>query len=132
MAAARLIYFGLPEKKFWGIRAIKLTLIFVWLDVGCFLVQLGGGSLLSNDDQKLVRIGMKIYTAGIAVQMVFVVAFSTMLAFFYHRFHQVTAGRTGRAKILIWVLLTVLVLIMVSSNVNTVYTVPGIMCGRVC
>ncbi|KAM3511508.1 hypothetical protein MY11210_004866 [Beauveria gryllotalpidicola] len=62
MTVARMVYFGLPDKKIWGVRAVKLTVLFVWLDVVCFLVQLGGGLLLSNhDNANLAPIGMKVY-----------------------------------------------------------------------
>ncbi|PNY26031.1 Uncharacterized protein TCAP_04034 [Tolypocladium capitatum] len=47
MAVARMVHFALPEQKIWGIRAAKLTLIFTWLDVVCFLVQAAGGVLLA-------------------------------------------------------------------------------------
>ncbi|KAK5987978.1 putative lipid transporter atnI [Cladobotryum mycophilum] len=113
MAVARMIYMGLPDKKIWGIRAIKLTLLFVWLDIACFLVQLSGGALLSNNDNPdLSRIGMKLYTAGIGVQLGFIIIFGSMTVWFYRKYYLVTGGHTGRMKFLIWALLTVLVLIV--------------------
>ncbi|KAJ3480818.1 hypothetical protein NLG97_g7976 [Lecanicillium saksenae] len=114
MTVARMVYFGLPEKKIWGVRAIKLTVLFVWLDIVCFIVQLGGGGMLSNNDNaNLTRIGMKIYTAGIGLQLGFVVIFGVMTAWFYRRMHQVSRGGSmGRLRFLIWTLLAVLILIM--------------------
>lgn len=116
MTVARMVYFGLPDRTIWGLRAVKLTVLFVWLDVVCFLVQVAGGMLLSNNNSaNLTQIGMKVYTAGIGLQLGFVVIFGTMTAWFYHRMRQVSRGRgMGRLRFLIWTMLAVLVLIMVS------------------
>ena len=118
MTVARMVHFALPEKRIWGIRAAKLTLIFIWLDVVCFLVQAGGGSLLSGDNPaNLLAIGMKMYMAGIGVQMGFVVIFSAMTLWFYYRLHQgAGGGGIGRMRYLIWTLLSVLLLIVVRTN----------------
>lgn len=110
-----MVYFGLPEKKIWGIRATRLTLIFVWLDIVCFLVQGGGGSLLSGDSSaNLKSIGMKIYTAGIGLQLGFVVIFIAMTLWFYRSMHQVAGGAMGKMRYLVWVMLLVLTMIVVS------------------
>lgn len=115
MTVARMIHLGLPERKMWGIRASKLTLLFIWMDVACFIVQLGGGSLMSNNgDGNLIRIGQKVYMAGIALQMVFIIVFGTMTVFFWKKMHQVTGGRIGPMRFLIWAMLAVLVLVTVS------------------
>jgi hypothetical protein len=42
MVLGRMIYFFLPEQQVWGIKGIKLTKIFVWLDVLSFLTQAAG------------------------------------------------------------------------------------------
>lgn len=47
MVLGRMIYFFVPEKQIWGIKGIKLTKIFVWLDVICFLTQAAGKGLPS-------------------------------------------------------------------------------------
>ncbi|KAJ6780350.1 hypothetical protein PWT90_06545 [Aphanocladium album] len=128
MTVARMIYFGLPEKKMWGVRAIKLTVLFVWLDIICFLVQLAGGGMLSNnDDANLIRIGMKVYTAGIGLQLGFVVIFGVMTVWFYRRMQQVSRGASmGRLRFLIWAMLAVLVLIMVRIIYRLLEFGPGI------
>ncbi|KAJ4154089.1 hypothetical protein LMH87_010552 [Akanthomyces muscarius] len=128
MTVARMVYFGLPDKKIWGVRAVKLTVVFVWLDIVCFLVQLGGGVLLSNnDDAGLTRIGMKVYTAGIGLQLGFVVIFGTMTAWFWRRMRQVSRGQSmGRLRFLIWSMLAVLVLIMVRIIFRLLEFGPGI------
>ncbi|EGX90799.1 RTA1 domain protein [Cordyceps militaris CM01] len=128
MTVARMVYYGLPEKKIWGIRAVKLTVLFVWLDIICFLVQLGGAALLSNNDNaNLTSIGMKIYVAGIGLQLGFVVIFGVMTAWFYHRMRKVSRGRSmGRLRFLIWTMLAVLVLIMVRVIYRLLEFGPGI------
>lgn len=119
MTVARMVYLGLPDKKIWGVGAVKLTVVFVWLDIVCFLVQLGGGVLLSNnDDAGLTRVGMKVYTAGIGLQLGLVVIFGTMTAWFWRRMRRVSRGQSmGGLRFLIWTMLAVLVLIMASQNV---------------
>lgn len=132
MTVARMVYFGLPEKKIWGVRAIKLTVLFVWLDIICFLVQLGGGALLSNNnDANLTKIGMKVYTAGIGLQLGFVVIFGFMTGWFYYRMQQVSRGGSmGRLRLLTWTMLAVLVLIMVSLDCG--FLRCGAFCPRLC
>jgi RTA1 like protein len=60
MVMGRLIYYWLPTKSLWGIKARKMTKFFVWLDIGTFLVQLVGGGMLSSDEASQVKLGMKI------------------------------------------------------------------------
>lgn len=115
MVGARMVYFGLPDKKIWGIPAIKLTVIFVWLDITCFIVQLAGGSMLSSSDRKLADIGMKIYTTGVSLQLGFVVIFIVMMGCFYRLMYKSTHGNIGRLRFLIWAVLAVLGLIVVST-----------------
>lgn len=115
MTVARMVYFGLPDRKIWGVRAVKLTVLFVWLDVVCFLVQVAGGMMLSNDgDEKLTGIGMKIYTTGIGIQLGFVVIFGAMTGWFYYRMQQRAWRGMGRLRLLTWTMLAVLALIVVS------------------
>lgn len=42
MVLGRMIYFFVPEQQIWGIKGIKLTKIFVWLDVLSFVTQVAG------------------------------------------------------------------------------------------
>ncbi|CAM1511689.1 Fc.00g092020.m01.CDS01 [Cosmosporella sp. VM-42] len=127
MTVARMIYFSLPEKKIWGIRAIRLTVIFIWLDVFCFLVQGGGGALLSNNDsQSTVRTGQKIYMAGIGVQMAFILLFGVMTAWFYYRLVQIRGHDLGRIKFLIWTMLAVLILVTIRIIYRLCEFGPGV------
>ncbi|KAH7237880.1 hypothetical protein B0J15DRAFT_569523 [Fusarium solani] len=60
MTVARMVHFGLADKQIWNIKANKLTVLFVWIDVVCFFVQAGGGGMLSNKDEpNIARIGTK-------------------------------------------------------------------------
>ncbi|OAQ99384.1 hypothetical protein LLEC1_05175 [Akanthomyces lecanii] len=108
-----------PRQEDLGVRAVKLTVVFVWLDIVCFLVQLGGGVLLSNnDDAGLTRIGMKLG---------FVVIFGSMTAWFWRRMRHVSQGQSmGRLRFLIWTMLAVLVLIMVRIIFRLLEFGPGI------
>jgi hypothetical protein len=117
MTVARLVYFIVPEKKVWGVEATWLTRLFVGFDFVFFLIQAVGGSMASSPDYKEgVRIGQKIYMAGIGVQLGFVIIFGLWTGRFYKeasRSHQPTHV-VRRAKILTWVLEAALILIMVS------------------
>ncbi|KAK2471480.1 hypothetical protein H9L39_17711, partial [Fusarium oxysporum f. sp. albedinis] len=60
MTVARMVHFGFADKQIWNIKATKLTILFVWIDVVCFLVQAGGGGMLSiKDEPNIARIGTK-------------------------------------------------------------------------
>jgi hypothetical protein len=75
--------------------------------------------MLSGDSSaSLKNIGMKLYTAGIGLQLGFVVIFTAMTTWFYWKMHQYTSGRMGRMKWLIWALLLVLMMIVVSKSVR--------------
>lgn len=61
MTVGRMVYFWIPEKKIWIIKATSLTQFFVWADVFVFLVQAGGGSMIgSQDAPQAASIGLKI------------------------------------------------------------------------
>lgn len=60
MLAGRMIYYWLPGKSVWRLKARTMTAWFVWLDVVTFFVQAAGGSLLENEDAAQARMGMYI------------------------------------------------------------------------
>lgn len=113
MTVARMIYFRIPEKKIWGVRAIKMGTLFIWLDVVCFIVQAAGGILLSGDDDKIANIGKKLYMAGVGVQLAFILIFTALTGTFYRQLVKLEGSRIGRMKYLIWCMLSVLVLVTV-------------------
>jgi RTA1 like protein len=77
MVLGRMIYFFVPEQKIWGIRARKLAVWFVCADMLSFLTQLGGGSLIqNNNDNNVLMIGIHIYMGGIGLQEFFILIFT--------------------------------------------------------
>ena len=115
MTVARLIYFGLPDQKFWGIKAIRTTALFVCLDVVCFIVQGTGGSLLSSQgDAQLLKIGKNVYIAGMGAQLAFIILFAVMTIWFYRTLRKTSVGPLGAKGYLIWTMLAVMALIVVS------------------
>ncbi|EPS35632.1 hypothetical protein H072_10932 [Dactylellina haptotyla CBS 200.50] len=90
MVLGRMVQFYLAEKKVFGIRAIRLTVIFVWLDVIAFLVQLVGATMTipdtdanSTDQQKAdslkkQELGFNIYKGGIGFQLFWIVVFCVL------------------------------------------------------
>jgi hypothetical protein len=84
MTAGRLIYFLHPDKKIWGFKAISLGKWFVLLDIFSFIVQ-GIGGMMTNpgNDAKTMDAGKKIYMAGIGVQELFILLFSSLIVKFH-------------------------------------------------
>ncbi|KAJ4006773.1 hypothetical protein NW752_010775 [Fusarium irregulare] len=118
----------MPGQKLLGIKAIRMTLLFVWLDVILFLVQGSGGVLLSNTDtdSNIVDIGMKIYMAGVALQLVVVLVFTGITVFFYFKLRQLEGRSMGRMKWLIWTMVVVLTLIVTRIVYRLVEFGPGV------
>ena len=79
MTMGRMIHFFLPagEDKIFGVRARKVTKIFVWFDVTAFIVQLAGGLMSSGNDTpvKTAKMGLNIYTGGVGLQLAFIAVF---------------------------------------------------------
>ncbi|KAL1995977.1 hypothetical protein VTN49DRAFT_512 [Thermomyces lanuginosus] len=85
MVFGRMVYYYIPEKKIAGIRAERMALIFVWLDIFAFITQAVGGSMSADDESNVGVIGSRIYTGGIAVQQCFIFCFTGLLI----KFHRV-------------------------------------------
>lgn len=60
MVLGRMVHFFVPEQKCFGIKARKLTVIFLCLDIFSFIVQGAAGSLTSSEDPELIRIGINV------------------------------------------------------------------------
>jgi hypothetical protein len=121
MVVGRMIYFFLPEKQVYGVKASWLAKFFIWLDVFSFLVQAVGGSMLSNQDGgSVVKTGMRIYQAGIGVQEFFIVLFLILTQRFHVRMSALDrAGQIPRStkwRLLTWIVYSVLALITVSPS----------------
>ncbi|KAM0358189.1 hypothetical protein ACHAO7_000648 [Fusarium culmorum] len=128
MGVARMVYFGMPSQKLLGIKAVRMTLLFVWLDVILFLVQGTGGVMLSNTDadSDTIDIGMKVYMAGVALQLAVVLVFSGITVFFYFKLRQLEGRSMGRMKWLIWTMVVVLMLIVTRIVYRLVEFGPGV------
>jgi hypothetical protein len=120
MIVGRMIYFFLPEKKVYHIKATSLAKLFIWLDIFSFIVQVAGGVMLSgNSSGTEMRIGMSIYRAGIGIQQLFIV----MFLFLIQKFHTTMSamdreGRIPRStkwRMLTWIIYAVLALITVNG-----------------
>ncbi|KAJ5674932.1 uncharacterized protein N7477_004866 [Penicillium maclennaniae] len=88
MIFGRMVYYFVPEKKVLGIKADKLAKIFIWLDVSSFIIQATGGIMDSDFSNEMNRIGLHIYTAGIAAQEFFIVCFCGLLFVFHRRMRE--------------------------------------------
>ncbi|GKU04006.1 rta1 protein [Fusarium langsethiae] len=128
MGVARMVYFSMPAQKLLGIKAARMTLLFVWLDVVLFLVQGSGGIMLSNTDadSDIIDIGMKVYMAGVALQLAVVLIFSGITVFFYFKLRQLEGRSMGCMKWLIWTMVVVLMLIVTRIVYRLVEFGPGV------
>ncbi|KAM0239136.1 hypothetical protein ACHAPO_003106 [Fusarium lateritium] len=128
MGVARMVYFSMPAQKLLGIKAVRMTLLFVWLDVVLFLVQGSGGIMLSSTDadSNMIDIGMKVYMAGVALQLAVVLVFAGITVFFYFKLRQLEGRSMGRMKWLIWTMVVVLMLIVTRIVYRLVEFGPGV------
>jgi hypothetical protein len=86
MVLGRMIHFFIPEKKIWGVRAVKMAKIFVLLDVVSFLTQLGGGVLLDpGSSPKTIMLGIHIYMGGIGMQELYILIFTSFAIKFHSK-----------------------------------------------
>ncbi|CAG8292335.1 unnamed protein product [Penicillium nalgiovense] len=110
MIFGRMVYYFLPEKKVAGIRAERLAQIFIWLDVSSFIVQATGGVMDSDFSAKMTKIGLHIYTAGIAAQQFFILCFCGLLFAFHRRMQEhgsISRGSGWRPLVMaMWATLT--------------------------
>jgi hypothetical protein len=119
MVVGRMIYFFLPEKKVYGIKATWLAKIFIWLDILSFIIQAVGGSMLSNQDSRsIMRMGMTVYRIGIGIQQLFIVLFLVLTQRFHTRMSAMDREghipRSTKWRMLTWSIYIVLALITVS------------------
>lgn len=118
MTVARLVYYILPDQTLCRVKATMLTKLLVWFDIVCFIIQAGGGSMMSNEDvtSSIVRTGQQVYMAGCGVQLGFILLFCGMMGRL--RFKMSRDSRPvpnlGQVKLLIWIMFAVLTLIIVS------------------
>lgn len=76
MVLGRMIHLFLGNDRVFGIRARKITLIFVLFDITAFIVQCAGGSMMSGKQtQSTLHIGLGIYCGGIGLQLLAILIF---------------------------------------------------------
>ena len=120
MTLGRMIYFFLPEKKVFGVKASSLARYFVVLDIVSFVVQGVGGSMISpGADPSVVMTGIHVYMGGIGLQEFFICVFTVLIVTFHRRMLVLeqrgeTRGRTRWMR-LTFTVYAVLGLITVSS-----------------
>ncbi|KAI9034939.1 RTA1 domain-containing protein [Aspergillus affinis] len=77
MTLGRMIYYFLPHQRLAKISARRYGMLFVFLDILAFLVQVAGASMSTNDSmgQKFVMLGLHLYMGGIGLQELFILCF---------------------------------------------------------
>ena len=93
MIIGRMVYFYLPEQKLCRIPGTRFSRYFVCLDILAFLVQLGGGLIVSGTNVKptTLQLGIHIYMGGIGLQQFFILIFSGLAIMFHRRALQLKA-----------------------------------------
>jgi len=89
---SRLVYFFVPEKRVAGISARRLSLCFVLLDITAFLMQAGGGSMISSTTPSTALRGIHIYMGGIGLQQFFVLGFTGLVIRFHYKMNRLTGS----------------------------------------
>lgn len=121
MVLGRMIYFFLPERIIFGVKAASVAKYFVWLDVVSFTVQVVGGVMLSMNASATATLdGTHIYMGGVGLQECFILCFMALAITFHRRMLVLesrgeTAGRRGWKKLL-FTLYAVLTLITVCRS----------------
>lgn len=99
----------------------KITKTFVLGDVICFLVQSGGGGILSSaKSQSTMNLGNKVILVGLILQILFFLGFVTCASFFHARINKM-APRGGSTQTIR--LLLVLYLLSALITIRNIYRV---------
>ena len=76
MVLGRMVHCFLPDDKVWGLKAKRVTLIFVLCDISTFLVQAAGGSMTTSSEPAATQhTGLHIYMGGVAMQLLTIAFF---------------------------------------------------------
>jgi hypothetical protein len=78
MTFGRMVHCFLPEgeDRVFRIRARRIAMMFVLADVGAFIVQLSGAMMINSEmPVNVQKIGLKVYMAGVGVQLFFIFVF---------------------------------------------------------
>jgi len=89
MALGRLVHFALVHDTVLGLRARHLTFMFVIFDITAFFMQAGGGiAAAKSSNPSTKRTSYNIYSAGVGVQMGFILWFVALVLRFHHKLRQ--------------------------------------------
>jgi signal transduction histidine kinase len=90
MVLGRAIHFFLDDDRVFGIRARRITLMFVLFDIAAFLVQATGGAMTSNSEPASTqRLGLHIYMGGVGLQLLFICVFIALAVQFQRKMYTV-------------------------------------------
>lgn len=121
MLLGRMVFQYLPNQKLGGIKAQRMALCFVILDIVSFIIQIGGGLLVISKNLNTKRNGLRIYTGGLALQELFILIFAYLVFSFQRRVkREASPEMAARAKNLVLALYASLVLISVSINLGII------------
>ncbi|KAF7289290.1 hypothetical protein MIND_01390600 [Mycena indigotica] len=67
------------------IRPTRIVRIFVWSDVLTFLIQAGGGTMLTNDNPNTRKLGSKVAMIGLILQGLSFMLFTVLVLLFAYR-----------------------------------------------
>ncbi|RDL40271.1 Uncharacterized protein BP5553_00250 [Venustampulla echinocandica] len=85
MLLGRMVFQYLPNQKLLGIRAKRMALLFVVLDVASFIIQIGGGIMVTSKNENTKKMGLHIYTGGLVLQEAFILFFLYLVVTFQRR-----------------------------------------------
>lgn len=96
MLLGRMIHFFLVDDRVFGIRARRITKVFVWFDIIAFLIQAAGGMMVTpGASQKTQKLGLDIYTAGVGAQLLFLSIFTSLAVGFQRRLKHQSRSATA-------------------------------------
>ncbi|KAL2132508.1 hypothetical protein VTI74DRAFT_3727 [Chaetomium olivicolor] len=96
MTFARMVFYWHPEGKVAGLRATRIAMWFVLADIISFIVQGVGGIMASpSASADIIRIGLNIYLAGMALQQFFILIFLGLMVAFQRRCNRARAANFG-------------------------------------
>jgi signal transduction histidine kinase len=98
MVLGRAIHFFLDDDRVFGLRARRITLLFVLFDIAAFLVQATGGSMTSNSEPASTqKLGLHIYMGGVGLQLLFICVFIALAIQFQRKIYAILA-QTGASR----------------------------------
>ena len=110
----RLIWYYIPERQLAGIKATRLAVYFVIMDITSFVVQLSGALMTTSDDDQQTINGLHVYTAGVSLQQCVILVFFCLGILFLRRFQNLETDKDKKkGTILVTLLFVNLVLLSV-------------------